>query len=179
MAYQQGVRVDKTHDVILHFAQSFRRPALQIARAYSGKASVVVDNVALGKDETLVDEAALNPDNGQLDEFEAVGGEAHLPVDRVYAVVAVRRVALSSFGSNETLERAVHSRLGQVPPDMNPTLAAASAGLGGWGAAAGEAVVLWPTILALAGSQLAPVIGAALFCEILSLRTDIKDLAAT
>lgn len=176
MADEDGVRVDESHHVVLNLAKRLGRTALEVARADAGEASVVVDDVALGENETLVDQSAFDANDRQFDEFETVGGEAHLAVDGVNAVVAVRRVDLSRLGANEAVERSVHSGLGKVTPDVDAALATASGGLRGWSAATREAVVFWPSVFPFLGSQLAPVVGAAFLGEILALRTDVEDL---
>jgi len=176
VADEDGVRVDESHHVVLNLAKRLGRTALEVARADAGEASVVVDDVALGENETLVDQTAFDANDRQFDEFEAVGGEAHLAVDGVNAVVAVRRVDLSRLGANEAVERSVHSGLGQVTPDVDAALATASGGLRCWSAATREAVVFWPSVFPFLGSQLAPVVGAAFLGEILALRTDVEDL---
>ena len=176
VAYEDGVRVDEAHDVILNLPEGLGRTSLEVASADAGEASVVVDDVALGEDETLVDQPAFDPDDRQFDELEAVGREAHLAVDGVNAVVAVGRVDLPSLGADEPIEGPVHSGFGQVSPDVNAALATASGGLRGWSAAAREAVVFRPPVFPFLGPQLAPVVVAAFLGEILALRADVEDL---
>jgi len=174
VADEDGVRVDEPHHIVLNFPESFGRTSLQVSSAYAGKPSVVIKDVALGYDESFVDQASLHPDHRELDQLETAGGETHFAVERIDAVVAVRGITFPGLGADESVEGAVHSGLGQVAPNMDATGAATSGSLRRRCAAASKPVVVGgPAFL---GPQLAPVVGAAFFTEILSLRSDIKDL---